>query len=166
MMRSRWHAAILAGLALVMIVGGAPARAADLYGNGAGPSSPYDDDRYAYLYGRDRRAPPEGWTDLRPRPDTWREGRRDDQRWQERCTPREVVRRQLEAQGWYKFGTPRLIDEDRVEAIGRNDNGGVFRVVIDRCSGRIVHMRTITPPPAYDDDYDTYAWRRGPLGRF
>lgn len=169
MMRTRWHAAILAGLALVVVMGGAPVRAADLYGYGASPDSPYDDDRYAYLYGRDGRAPPEGWTDRRPQPETWREGRRDGERWRQGCTPRDIVRRRLEAEGWYKFGTPRLIDQDRVEAIGRNDNGGIFRVVIDRCSGRIVHVRTISPPRVSDDDdydYGAYAWRRGPLGRF
>ena len=180
--------------------------AADLYNDGYKPrpqaGSPYDDPRYAELYGPDKRYPshryevPEGVPDRRaydrrngdiyydrygnkvdrpygydgPR-DQHRYDRYEDRRdysgrrryapwgdryserqwhrrWRsgylfsENCVPRRLVLRRLRHDGWYNFHDLRLRGP-RATVGADNENGGSYRLVIDRCSGSVVKARRL-----------------------
>ena len=180
MIRACRQAIAVAMLGLVTLAGAPTTEAADLYRYGAGPDDAYDDPRYAYLYGREGRSLPPGWTQGtpgqrwrdRPYPPSRRvEGRED--RWSERdCTPRRVVKARLERQGYYGFERARLVGRDQVEAEARHEQGGIYRIVIERCSGRLVEAQLLYRQRRYtrDNEPAPHAWRRPPefrpYGRF
>lgn len=175
MIRACRQAIAVAMLGLVTLAGAPTTEAADLYRYGAGPDDAYDDPRYAYLYGREGRAPPPGW-DQRPPEQRWHERpyppprgvERREPRWSERdCTPRRVVKHRLESQGYFGFERARLIGPDLVEAEARHEEGGLYRIVIQRCSGRLVQAQLLRVPRHYGNDGEPgpYAWRRPPYVR-
>jgi hypothetical protein len=167
----------LAGIGIVFALGGQAARAADLFTPEPGANSPYDDPRYAYLYGRDGAAsPPPGWTrgrggsrdeydDERRRPP--RKTYREPSSWRTGyCTSRRVVKRRLAAGGWFHFKHAKIVDRDHVGVNANNADGGVYRLTIDRCTGRVVDARLIRGAPLRDHpriarrDLDRYDdWR-------
>ena len=161
MQRRRGLAATTAGLAFATLVSGAGlAAAADLRGYGYGPphASPYDDPRYSNVYGRADRPVPPGWNggSAKDPPPRARAG----------CPPAHIIWRRLSEQGWYGFFRAELVDENDVETLARHDDGGVYRLTIDRCSGQVVRAKLLSPP---DDYYDGprpggLAWRWRPYG--
>lgn len=164
-------AAVLAGFCLMIALGGPAARAADLFAPGPGAATPYDDPRYAYLYGRDGAAPPPGWSPRRQRPDYYderpaapRTARRVPPAWRARaCTPRRIVKRRLAAGGWFGFRRAKIVDRHYVGVNASHADGGLYRLTIDRCSGRVIDARLIRGARLYarpdTDRYDDWRGR-------
>ena len=175
---------LLAGCGAVLIVlASVPvAQAADLGGYRDGRDdryarSPYDDPRYDYLYGRG--APPRDWYGRRPGAERYepapppRYSRAPDRReapggrrreWAENdrgCVPRHVADARLRAQGWLGFDRLRADGPD-VLADARHEDGGRYRLVIDRCSGRVVDARPLDAGPRFEGRrFGPYARWRG-----
>jgi len=183
-----------AGLGLAIIVGATAVQAADIYDGGA--RVPYDDPRYAYLYGRDGTKPPPGWETRRyderyevrrdpaglwrhrraeTHPESWRERYRHSDRRAEVpgrrfCPPKSVVRGRLKAEGWFGFANPAVIDGRFVSAEARHEDGGRYRITVERCTGRLVDAEPLGRNRRYaerDDDefFDRFYrddWGRGP----
>jgi hypothetical protein len=162
MIRVCRSAMIAAGLSLATVAGATGVQAADIYDKGA--RVPYDDPRYAYLYGRYGTPPPPGWETRRhgehygersdpaglwrhrrveTHPEAWRER---DRRWDRHaevpggrfCPPKSVVRGRLKAEGWFAFADPEVIDARFVSAEARHETGGRYRITVERCTGRVV----------------------------
>ncbi len=92
--------------------------------------------KYARRY-RDRDAiPPRWFRDERRYPPY---GARHPRRFRlsEHCVPRRIVMRRLTRQGWYSFSNIRFRGP-KVIVVADNEDGGRYRLVIDRCSGEIV----------------------------
>ena len=185
---------VITAAAMMTVSGGLqPATAADLYNGDYKPraGSPYDDPRYAELYGAERpsrthhaRRYPQArdqndtfdvdqhgnrvrgreysshyprrslkddpnWRRPTPRRENWRADR--NFRLGDHCVPRPVVMRRLQRDGWFSFadiefrGAQALVTAD-------NDNGGRYRLVVDRCSGEIIQASRI--------DYQHTRWQR------
>lgn len=193
MIRMNAVAVRLAGLGLAAVLGGAAVQAADLYERGA--RVPYDDPRYAYLYGREGTKPPPGWAPRRygersdpphdparlwkhrraeTHPGAWRDryrhaGRRKWSDERRNCTPKDVVRRRLQADGWSGFANPKLIGERYVTAEARHEDGGKYRITLERCTGHLVDAERIGKRRRYADRdrdffdrFDRDDWRRRP----
>jgi hypothetical protein len=166
--------------------------------------SPYDDPRYADLYGREerqrhvgkvpapypheskkqhdesiyldqygrrieRRGPPER-DRYAERYEEEREVRRHDRsryyderggddgrrfRMADHCTPRPLVMRRLLRDGWYSFADIEFRGELAVVS-AENEDGGRYRLVIERCSGEVVRAHRI--------GYRHTDWRRSRYG--
>jgi hypothetical protein len=70
------------------------------------------------------------------------------------CTPRREIRRALMHDGWFDFrGLELRGDIALVRA--RRDNGRVFALKLDRCTGRVLRAEVISPP-------DGGRWVAGP----
>lgn len=161
------------GAAMAVLALASPAaRAADLSGSDprVGAGSPYDDPRYADIYGAPRRydPPPVAQNDdyydrrydappvprepvyrddprLRPYVPDWREDpyrRRAEV--DPACTPREEIRRHLISGGWRDFRDLAL--EGNLAVIGaRRPDGRPFELRLDRCTGVVVNVRPLDP---------------------
>lgn len=162
-------AMLLAGFGLSLCMAGPAAIAADLFATGPGAGSPYDDPRYAYLYGRDDVSPPTGWS-RRPPPPRYdderlyppRRARRPPPSWRTGyCTSRRVVKRRLAAGGWFHFKRAEIVDRHFVGVDAKHADGGVYRLTIDRCTGNVVDARLIRGAPLYvRPDFGRYDdWR-------
>ncbi len=161
-------------LAATLLFGVAPAVAADLDYYGKQSGSPYDDPRYADIYGQ----PPGGYAP--PPPPAYRPPppyapppaayppppHRPYADAAPGCMPRHMIRAQLEREGWMDFHAiePR---EHLVVMNARRPNGEVYRLRIDRCTGAIASARLIVPVPQGPSyGYGPYAdsprprWRR------
>ncbi len=158
-----------ASLIAALFLAGAPvASAADLSGD------PYDDPRYADIY---RDSPPprsehyvqryeeryeeRSHNDRRDDYDDrsrysdgrYDNGDRDDGRYdRDRCVPRHLIRRELQADGWSDF--ERLeIRNDYVVVQASRPSGRRFDLKIDRCTGNVVRAR-----PLEGRYYNRYAY--------
>jgi hypothetical protein len=137
-----------------------PASAADLY-DPRRAGSPYDDPRYADIYGdgpaynrdADRDdyeaddAPRAAYKDFNDDEDDddgpayapYRRGGR----YGDACVPRHVVRDRLRDEGWRDL--ERLERRDEVVLVrARRPSGRLFDLTIDRCSGEVVDARPLT----------------------
>jgi hypothetical protein len=137
-----------------------PALSADLY-EPFGAGSPYEDPRYADIYGDDpppydRYAePPDDFEPpYRPRA-SLKDGRAYEPPYafdrRAACVPRHVVRDRLRAEGWGDFYgfEPR----GRVVLVqARRRSGRLFDLTIDRCSGAVVEAR-----PVNGERFDSFA---------
>lgn len=172
----------LAGLAMVTTA--APsARAADIYDKYGNQGSPYDDPRYADIYGLPSAPPPPRYAEpryapppppdeprfVRPyyndelpprrdrygylRPMTPQHYRADDQ-----CMPRSEIRRALAGEGWRDFEDLELRGATAVIR-ARRPTGQPYALEVDRCTGDIVHARPLDGRPV------PYAWRERYGGR-
>lgn len=134
-----------------------PLSAADLYGNTRDErASPYEDPRYAEIFGYDRRE--RGPRDYRERR---RYEDRDDEDYRTRpiarqparphydegydperyrtagCVPRRVIRRRLLSAGWHAFN--RVVFKGDIVRFYASDARGARHIVfLNRCSGRII----------------------------
>jgi hypothetical protein len=132
------YARLAAALALAVSCATAPAAAADLY------EPPYEEERYG-----DGPPPPDRYAaapeDFEPPyPDREYAGRR--------CVPRELARDRLRDAGWYDFHALER-REDVVLVKARRDEGRLYDLTIDRCSGEVVDAR-----PIHRRGLGPYAW--------
>lgn len=155
-------AKLVAGaLAATLMLGTASLRAADLdpYGYGKG-GSPYDDPRYADIYGQPPQGygpPPQGYAPPPPPPAyAPPPAYRPYADATPGCMPRHMIRAQLEREGWSDFNgfEPR---ENFVVLNARRPNGEVYRLRIDRCTGAIANAHLIGPVPHGPYGYGPYA---------
>lgn len=143
--------------AALMMGGTAPASAADLaytdpdYGRRA-PA--YTDPRYGDVYRIPRRRPyaaaprrryeppsyKDDFDDVRPR--TRFRDPLPRRRFSRVCTPRRLISRRLRRDGWFDFQVVRRL-RDTAVVRARNENGGVYRLRLDRCTGRVLNARLI-----------------------
>ncbi|MFV0296127.1 MAG: hypothetical protein ACK5JT_08410 [Hyphomicrobiaceae bacterium] len=131
-------------LAVAMAWTASPVSAADLDYRSMPPpdryGSAYDDPRYKDIYGPEPRRgytfAPEPYRAPRERAyDRYADGERG-------CLPRHVIERRLANRGWSDFHDVRRRGGiARVKA--RRDNGDLFVLRIDRCSGEIIQARLI-----------------------
>lgn len=70
------------------------------------------------------------------------------------CTPRREIRRALMEDGWFDFSGLELRG-DVALIHARRDNGRVFALKLDRCTGRVLRAEVISPP-------DHGRWVAGP----
>ena len=158
------RAAVVAGLALLCVAVGplTVGHAADL----SRGDSPYDDPRYADLYGDDR-APSRPAIAPRyaePRYDAPRYIEREPSRRAERCLPRRdlrsVILDRLDRGGW-DAARPIEIGDDVIQIAARYRDGDLYELAIDRCDGRLIAAR-----PLVERRYGAYdgprRWSEGP----
>jgi hypothetical protein len=82
------------------------------------------------------------------------------QRYGEGCAPRDVIRADLERQGWWDFqDLERRGDVVIVRA--RRGNGRWFDLTVDRCSGQLLEAR-LTARRAAEADPDDWRYRAAP----
>ena len=176
-MKQHLFAAIMAAAGLAALT--MPTLAADLYTedsyyNGdTGSASPYDDPRYASIYGRTEsdRLPrsDRSYSSSRSyrdntyhdrenarcdRPDRTRYSTSTPRNYSRICLTKYQIRRKLKRQGWRHF---ELIRARPTVAVlkARQLGGDLYKIRVDRCSGDVLRARVI-------DSYrgDTYAYRR------
>lgn len=157
-----------------------PALAADL---GYGPTDQaYEDPRYSDIY-RHPPPPPRYATPYAPpAPPVYREERyipapppphyvpqpryRSESRYQEECLPQETIRARLEHRGWFEFHDPKVAG-NLVHIRARRNNGQLYDVTVDRCSGQVLgaevidHRSAYAPPPPQD-----WRYRAAPYSRY
>lgn len=173
----------LAGLA-AFTAPATPASAADIYDKyGARSYSPYDDPRYADIYGHPAPPPryaepryypspppyaerlperPYAYLDDAPTPDRDRYGYlrpMEPPRYRNAepsaCVPRGEIRRSLIDEGWSEFRDLEFRGDTAVVQ-ARRPNGHLYSLKIDRCTGEIVRARPLDERPvpyAYRDRY-------------
>ena len=173
-----------AAIVSIFSAAAAPAMAADIYDRYGASGSPYDDPRYADIYGHPpprhaepRYAPPPPVVVERP-PYDQPYGYRDEVAPRDRygylrpmrpplraddgCMPPREIRRSLRGEGWREFEDLELRGATAVIR-ARRPNGKPYELEVDRCSGDIVHARPLFDRPvpyAYRDRYDERAYRR------
>jgi hypothetical protein len=77
-------------------------------------------------------------------------GRRDDghgERYAQKpgCTPKEVVQRELERDGWRGFHDAHAIDRNVGTVKARRPSGRLFELRVERCSGEVLSARPLEP---------------------
>ena len=91
------------------------------------------------------------------------DGYRQEGRYAGDCLPRDTVRARLEQRGWYDFHDPQVTG-NVVHIRARRDNGRLYDVTLDRCSGQVMGAEAIrersaqaplapVPLPPYGGDY-------------
>ena len=182
---------LVATVAALGLAGAMPATAADL-DSGYPVGSAYDDPRYSDIY-RHPAPPPPRYAAPYPPPTVYRQdnyatppyvpphqqhgyrqdgyrqdgyrqdGYRQEGRYAGDCLPRDTVRARLEQRGWYDFHDPQVTG-NVVHIRARRDNGRLYDVTLDRCSGQVMGAEAIrersaqaplapVPLPPYGGDY-------------
>lgn len=112
------------------------------------PRSYKDDDDARY-------EPPRRYSDAPlPGPRHYREDRDEPFHYRRGCTPRREIRRALIDDGWFDF-RGLLLRGDVALVCARRDNGRLFALRLDRCTGRVLRAEVISPP-------DSGRWVSGP----
>lgn len=149
--------AIVAVMSLSAIL---PAAAAD-FGDESGyeepttsERSPYDDPRYAYMYGRGQ-PPPVPYTDEPPvrRYEGPYEAPRAAVPYHP-CMSRPEIRRHASLQGWDVLRWQDITRTTATFVAERRVDGRIFDVTVDRCSAQLLAVSPVRVR------YEDYAWRR------
>ncbi|MFM2423497.1 MAG: hypothetical protein RL291_2027 [Pseudomonadota bacterium] len=75
------------------------------------------------------------------------------------CLPKQVIERELVADGWRDFHAPEVLNSQEAHIRARRPDGRLFQLRVDRCSGEIIAARPLFTPGYGPQTYGGYGPR-------